>query len=349
MGVLQLILMLENRFGWRRAVWCVCFHSVTLPSRRIPISEMEAGTPADLFALQCETLLKWLDSVDDIGLCNWLYESNHRLDHDGLLITFDDGYTDNQHVAWPILQKLEANAVVFLATDYVGTDKRFWWDRLSTVMRAISPENWRGLNRPGNPQELRSVVAQEGLEHWESRVHARRLIAVLMESDQIPTEEILDILESECPDVDGDRERGNGILGWEQISDLNKEGMRFGGHTHTHPRLSRLTEEQVDFELDVNLRIMSSRLGLTPLAFAYPSGDFNPMVVQRIKCSGFKLAFTTQPGTITHNSDPFLLPRLYLSGRSRHQLALAIVALKVAKYLPRAMESFAIRIACNFQ
>jgi len=42
-----------------------------------------------------------------------------------VLITFDDGYVDNYNVAYPILQKYNLKATIFVITDFVGNNGRY--------------------------------------------------------------------------------------------------------------------------------------------------------------------------------------------------------------------------------
>lgn len=65
-----------------------------------------------------------------------------------VLITFDDGYTDNYTTAWPLLQKYGFNATIFLVSDYIGQDNRF--DRgLSRLCPTMPLEQIRAMQKGG--------------------------------------------------------------------------------------------------------------------------------------------------------------------------------------------------------
>lgn len=53
----------------------------------------------------------------------------------GVMITFDDGTVDNYTQAWPVLKRADAQATIFLISDFIG-QKRDWADEMTTFLTA---------------------------------------------------------------------------------------------------------------------------------------------------------------------------------------------------------------------
>lgn len=61
-------------------------------------------------------------------------ESGKELPSKPILITFDDGYKDNYQIAYPILQKYNFTATIFVISDFVNTyDRYLTWDQIKEM------------------------------------------------------------------------------------------------------------------------------------------------------------------------------------------------------------------------
>ena len=93
-----------------------------------------------------------------------------------------------------------------------------------------------------------------------------------------------------------------------------KDVFEYANHTHNfHTRLNPTTSKamisnDLDFSQDLDL-CNANPLITSPQVFAYPFGLYNDANIALLKEKAFKLAFTTEPGTNTQNTDPFLLKR----------------------------------------
>ena len=60
-------------------------------------------------------------------------ESGHTHFEKPVLLTFDDGYEDNYTTLFPLLQKYQAPALIFLITDKVGTSGYLTWEQIKQM------------------------------------------------------------------------------------------------------------------------------------------------------------------------------------------------------------------------
>lgn len=65
---------------------------------------------------------------------------------------------------------------------------------------------------------------------------------------------------------------------WQQVADLAQRGHEISNHSWTHPDLTKLTEEQLRWEIAHNDSVIESVTGKKPITFCYPYNAFNDSV-----------------------------------------------------------------------
>jgi peptidoglycan/xylan/chitin deacetylase (PgdA/CDA1 family) len=127
-------------------------------------------------------------------------------------------------------------------------------------------------------------------------------------------------------------------MSWDQLRQLQASGVAIGSQTKTHPHMHQISLAEIDAELFVSNQRFLNELGLRPTLFAYPYGEYNMAVIERVKAAGFSAAFGQNSG-IAHGFDGFFeLPRFAFNERygTMDRLTLAIdgLPLKVNQILP---------------
>jgi peptidoglycan/xylan/chitin deacetylase (PgdA/CDA1 family) len=217
-------------------------------------------------------------------------------------VTFDDGYADNYHFAWPVLRRLRLPATVFLTTGHVGGARGlFWWDEVS---------RWRSAGL--------ATVEIEGL--------GRRPVATLRERDRLledlkhlPVDEVIHRVRAASeraglgpvPDVEKE------FLSWDQVREMQTEGIRFGSHTASHCLLPRETAERRRAELVESRATIARETGRPCTLFCYPNGTVTEPLSREVREAGFAGAVATRGRDVVQEAglDLYRLPRKCINYR----------------------------------
>ncbi len=283
------ILGLVSRFAPER-VSIFCYHGFRpagpagspLETRLMPVNQFEKqlklfrryGTPTSL-----EDLLKPVAEI-----------SGRRV-----VITIDDGYASTFDHAFPILQKYDWPATVFLPTGFVDRESLLWTDWLEfLIWKApnVSPAfRWNGSTVPlalYSATQRRSFIAQQK--------------SVLK---GMPISDVLDWLKS--------LERHIGItydwssvppllqpLTWDQVRVMRASGLiSVGSHTVSHPILSNCPADGREAELLDSKHRIETELGAPCHLFAYPHAmlaDITSETESAVRKAGYSLAVTMESG-----------------------------------------------------
>lgn len=107
------------------------------------------------------------------------------------------------------------------------------------------------------------------------------------------------------------------LMSGEQVKALAASGhVEIGGHTLTHPRLSKLTPEQQAHEIQENKRQLEALLGHPLLSFAYPYGDMNESAKEQAITAGYRFAVATNSGPKAMHQDPYQIRRIAIFPRT---------------------------------
>lgn len=124
---------------------------------------------------------------------------------------------------------------------------------------------------------------------------------------------------------DGAHRPARPILPWNALRDLADEGVAFGGHSRSHPRLSDLPPEKLEDEVAGCRAELENRLGRTCRHFAPPYGATSPAVRDCV-ARHWASSVGVRLDTARAGADPYDLPRiemLYFRDPQRWQAHLA--------------------------
>jgi peptidoglycan/xylan/chitin deacetylase (PgdA/CDA1 family) len=220
-----------------------------------------------------------------------------------LAITFDDGYQDNYHQAFPILRRYGLPASIFLTTEPIDSREPLWFEQLALAVKKTAKNSIE--LEIDSPRRFWLRSQAEKLESIEG------IFGLLREASDSDRRQWLSRILRQLA-VEGDRDRNDKMLTWDQIRCMEKCRIDFGGHTVTHPFLSRMSGEQVTWEVSECKRRMEDELQLPVLHFAYPNGrekDFGSWNREVIRKAGYQAAVTTIWGQNYNSTDPMELRR----------------------------------------
>jgi peptidoglycan/xylan/chitin deacetylase (PgdA/CDA1 family) len=220
-----------------------------------------------------------------------------------VLVTFDDGYRDFHDNAYPVLAELGIPSLVFLATAFLDGGGLIWTDAVTWAARQ-SPR--RSLTLPW----ARDVTLPLGIELERARA-ARVAKEHLKDVSDDEREKWLRALYHELAVDPADGSAGRQMLTWAEVR-ATMGLARFGGHTHTHPVLSRVDPARAEREIGLCRERIATETGVAPRTFAYPNGraqDFSDETVAIVRRCGYELAFSTIEGLHTAAMDRYAIRR----------------------------------------
>jgi peptidoglycan/xylan/chitin deacetylase (PgdA/CDA1 family) len=219
-------------------------------------------------------------SVDDVRLAS---AGGTPLPDHSLLITFDDGWADNEEYALKPLKEGRIPAVVFAVAGGIGTAE-LWQEKVRRVFRSgkVTKEYTRRL-------WLAATSGESGTNREiTSSADVEELIQLLADLSGAIREELLCDLGEPSPPH---------ILSVAQLNRLHRSGIDIGSHGLTHIPIPKSGD--IWRELRTSRETLASLLTepqpQAPTALSFPHGIYDSECVRAAISSGYEVLFTSEP------------------------------------------------------
>ena len=200
-----------------------------------------------------------------------------------LLVTFDDAYPAVYHLGLDVLRKYRVPATVFVITELVGTDRPYWWDEVVYY----TPDDWTAQQKK---------EAQWKVKEW-------------------PDAERLAYLERLRAASDKPRLRRQQLT-WEQLHEMQEQGITLANHTHDHPILDQCSTEEVKRTISSAARILCEHHCGGYRYFAYPNGNLSADSREALRRVPTELAFLFDHQLTDLSADRLALSRLSMNSEN---------------------------------
>lgn len=234
----------------------------------------------DTFEMHLRTLKEHFEIVD---LAEWL-KAEKKPAKRCCAITFDDGWRDNYDYAFPLLKKHQASATIFVVSGLMGTDARFWPDRLGSALVHLCTKPQSVDTSDDSVAWLIQLQRAADISTSSfSREDVSRAVQIAKRMEARDVENHLDRLE-DLGFSSTDRVAPD-LLGWEQLEQMVASGLvTIGSHTRRHTRLlDNVPEADLRTEIIQSKNDIEDAIGAQVYVFCYPNGDKNKLAEKLVR------------------------------------------------------------------
>lgn len=223
------------------------------------------------------------------------------------VITVDDGYRDFYEWAYPELQRLSLSATFFVTVGFVQKFLWLWPDRLQYFIQNTKKTSMKMIFA-GRDKSLQLTSHEEKFNAWNF------LSDYCITLEDGAKEQLIEKIEYdlgvEIPTVPPS---DYAAISWEELAEMQGNGIEIGSHTMSHPILSKISPERLNEEVVTSRVVLEKMLKAPVCTFCYPNGrhgDINDEVIEVVRAAGY---IGAPFGFDLTTWDPFLIPRMGVS------------------------------------
>ena len=198
------------------------------------------------------------------------------------VISFDDGHRDIIEHVWPIVSKYRLKINVNIDTEILETGKPQDFIRVYDVLNHTKASNYF------NPKYLDEPVALNSTDPYTTELKFSQLLSNLgpVERRELSRDVLTKL---------GDTAFSySNVLSKKDVRFLSDNGVEIGSHSHTHPLLPSLSQEQLEAELSCSKEILENICKKEINILAFPNGKVNDSVEKTARRLGYQYFLKTE-------------------------------------------------------
>ena len=201
-----------------------------------------------------------------------------------VIVTFDDGYDDNYHVAFPILRELGMSAMFFVSTGHIDSGMPYAYDWLVHMLCRTRATRLQ-VDELAFDQALPATLAGR-------RALGKELLFHLKALDATAQAAVIARL-GDAWGMPPARHAQCRPMTWDQLREMRAAGMEVGSHGVHHHILAKLSPVAMVAEVGESMRTLQRELDAPIEVLSYPVGgpdSYNEQVIQAAREAGFRMA-----------------------------------------------------------
>ena len=278
------------------------------------------GLELDGFKRQINFLENEYSFLNASQILNSIYDDLH-LPKNSLLLTFDDGFKDHFKYVFPLLKEKKIQGLFFPSGKPIEDSTVLDVHKIHFVLS--QSKNVKNLLKDLNDLivENKDAYGLESLDSYKSElktnerfdnpdvIFVKKLLQVGLPK-QI-REKFTEYLFEKYVTKDEQLFSKELYMSLDEIKEMQENGMYFGSHAFLHEWLESLNESDLDVELSKSTGFFSKiNNDKNTWIMAYPYGNYNSTVIEKLKKAGYRAGLTTEVGdAVLDINNAFVLSR----------------------------------------
>ncbi len=239
---------------------------------------------AATFEQQLQLIKKYFQPMTLASLAQAINKNGAAPDH-AVVITVDDGYRDFYEVAYPLLKHYQVPATFFVTTGFVNGDLWLWPDQVLWILR----------NRKSAEGVLAVADKTFDLAEPVKNLWWPLVLHLLEVENSVRLKAMAELEQRSAVSLPVSAPEEFAAVTWEQLREMQGQGIEIGGHTRSHPSLGHMSLPEAKQEIEASFYDLRARLDDQPRTFCYPNGqpgDYSEEIKKIVSQSGFLAAVT---------------------------------------------------------